>query len=145
MKSIKWGSIKRLLTTVALFYVAHQPVANAQIELIGIENNAPFIGVVDRTNGTEVDFLFLSGATGPLGEAENFVNATGLAVHPTTNVVYAAMKLCTGCGPGRSLVTINMETGVTTLVGEMPQPIASLSFHENGTLYARDVIHDQYK
>jgi hypothetical protein len=107
----------------------------AQVELIGIENNAPFVGIVDRTNGTEVSFLFLTGATGPLGNAENFRNATGLAVHPTTNVVYAAMKLCLACGPGRSLVTIDMDTGFTTLVGEMPQPIASLSFHENGTLY----------
>jgi hypothetical protein len=126
-----WDSLKLILLVFSTF----STLANAQIELIGIENDQPYIGIVDPGSGNELDFLFLSGATGPLGNAENFRNATGLAVHPNTNVVYAAMKLCSGCGPGRSLVTIDMETGVTTLVGEMPQPIASLSFRDNGVLY----------
>ena len=117
---------------IGLMFINPTASVHAQELLIGIDNESPYVSIIDRTTGIEQNFYQLTGATGV--SSEYYISGYGLAVHPTTGVVYASVKLCSDCGPGRSLVTIDMTSGTTTLVGELSQPIASLSFAADGVL-----------
>jgi len=83
----------------------------------------------------------ITGADSALGTALTLsgstVNgSTGLARHPTSGVFYAILKETGGGFTGRPLVTVNMGTGVCTLVGDTGDSVSSISFAPDGTLYA---------
>ena len=84
-------------------------MAFATMELIAIDNEAPFLSIVNRATGEELAFLFIDL---PGGSAIEFGKATGLAVHPHTNEVYAAIRINSQPGAGRNLFVINQVTGV---------------------------------
>jgi len=60
----------------------------------------------------------------------------GLAVSPTTNEMYAVVKLFPGSGFNRELVKLNPYTGIATIIGSMEQSIEGLVFDDAGVLYA---------
>lgn len=68
---------------------------------------------------------------GPIGFA-----VTGLAVHPSTGVLYGVTSGQSPSNP-RSLITINKTTGAGTLVGALGlnNPVADITFNPSGTLF----------
>jgi len=64
---------------------------------------------------------------------ESFGGVMGLAQHPDTGVIYAMRAPSSGTGDEagrvRELITINMTTGDTTLVGVTPAEINSIVFY----------------
>lgn len=70
--------------------------------------------------------LRLEGRT-PLG-------VTGLAAHPTTGIMYGITSPLSGNNPG-SLVTIDPNTGIATLVGELRFPGSDIAFNKAGILF----------
>lgn len=65
--------------------------------------------------------------------AQTVEGGNGLAMHPSTGVVYGLLKLQGQLG--RELVTINPNTGVATSVGNTGDLFAGLAFDNAGTLY----------
>ena len=103
---------------------------SAQSVLYAIDNVSPFLSVVDPDTGAEESFVEITLV------GEEIITSNGLAIHPITNEMYAAVRLDSQAGPGRNLIKIIPDTGVATNVGNMGQPIASLAFDSNGVLYA---------
>jgi hypothetical protein len=66
----------------------------------------------------------------------NIFGCNGLARHPTSGVFYAVVAEDSGNFAGRPLVTVNMGTGVCTVVGDTSDFVAGLTFTPDGTLYA---------
>ena len=68
---------------------------------------------------------------------EIFGGVMGLAQHPDTGVIYAMRAPLSGAGDAtgrvRELITINMATGDTTLVGVTPVEINSIVFYTTTT------------
>ena len=60
----------------------------------------------------------------------------GLTVNPTTNEMYATVKLFFGSGFNRNLARIDPNTGIATIIGSMDQSIVDLAFDDSGVLYA---------
>ncbi len=74
---------------------------------------------------------------GAMGEA--IARVTGLATHPVTAVLYAAVRLDAapnGIETETRLAVVDKVTGAATLIATMGHPIADLAFHPDGTLYA---------
>jgi len=118
--SIFIGSIMSIVTTSGF----------ADSVLLGIDNEGPFLDVVDSMTGAHestIDIILPN---------EIILSSNGLAVDPVTNEMYAAVKLSSQTGPGRNLIRIEPETGAATNIGNMGQPIASLAFDSDGVLYA---------
>ena len=65
------------------------------------------------------------------------IGLTGLAVHPTTGVLYGVTPNLSGglTTNLRSLVKINPATGNATLIGPMVNPVGDIAFDAGGTLY----------
>ena len=68
---------------------------------------------------------------------ESFGGVMGLAQHPDTGVIYAMRAPLSGAGDAtgrvRELITINIATGDTTLVGVTPVEINSIVFYTTTT------------
>ena len=85
-----------------------------------------YIMQVDPETGANLGELALTyppGGGDPVGE---FGGLLGLAQHPVTGVLYGIRK--TSDNVTRELVTINLSTGATTLVGNMGMHLTSLAF-----------------
>lgn len=93
----------------------------------------------DGAGGNPSNLYILNPATGavvstvgPIGFA-----VTGLAVHPTTGVLYGTTGNNSPASPG-SLITIDTTTGAGTLVGDLVpanEAAADITFGADGTLY----------
>lgn len=81
--------------------------------------------------GTGVDSSLGTGLTISGGTV---TGAFALARHPLTGVYFAVVS--TSFAAGRLLVTVDMTTGVCTLVGSLGDLVTSLAFGSTGTLYA---------
>ena len=103
----------------------------AQVVLYGANgaggNNAAVLVTLNPATGAVLSTI------GPIG-----MPVTGLAVHPTTGVLYGT----TGNGGGapvnpNSLIRINRTTGVGTLIGAtgLGNPVADITFRSDGTLF----------
>lgn len=126
----------RLLAAVAALALL---AASAVIQLAPV--NAATGQVLYGSNGAggnKGDLLILdpdSGAVldtvGPIGYA-----ITGLAVHPTTGVLYGVTGNADADAP-RSLVTIDKATGAGTVIGAISvgETAADITFGADGTLY----------
>src|SRR5262245_27591724 len=82
--------------------------------------------ILDARNGALICTI------GPIG-----FGVTGLAVHPTTGVLFGSTGNRSPVSPG-SLITVNKETGAGTLVGSFGlagKTMADLTFTSDGTLY----------
>ena len=122
--------VRGLQALVGLLTCAFPAVGAADSVLYAIDNESPYLSVVNPVTGVEQSYIQITIA----GESINRSN--GLAVDPTTNKMYAAIKLNSVGGPGRNLVEIDPTTGVGTNIGNMGDAIASLAFGSDGTLYA---------
>ncbi len=60
----------------------------------------------------------------------------GLSRHPTSGVFYAILNNATFPPEARPLVTVNMGSGVCTLIGDTGDAVAGITFAPDGTLYA---------
>jgi hypothetical protein len=105
-------------------------MASAQAQILyganGNANNpATNLGTIDSATGVFTPI-------GPIGFA-----VTGLAVHPTTGVLYGTTGAASPISPN-SLITINRTTGAGTLVGPHGPctPAGDITFRADGTLFA---------
>jgi len=92
----------------------------------GAQGNPSSLRILDPATGALVSTV------GPIGFA-----VTGLAIHPTTGVLYGSTAQLSAIAP-RSLITIDKGTGLGTLVGSFGVPghtMADLTFGPDGTLY----------
>ncbi|MBI3934462.1 MAG: hypothetical protein HY316_07190 [Acidobacteria bacterium] len=111
---------------VVLLIALASSKAQAQT-LYSIEPQDDQLHVIDPATGAT-----LSSVTITL--AGNTVNgATALATDPSTQTLYAILRL--SAGGGRRLVTINPTTGVATLIGNTGMAMAGLAFDCNDVLY----------
>jgi len=148
--------LKRLLVTgIAMILLLSiqgiAPSAFAQITItpgknvLTIEADSPTINKINPVTGATISFVVITlDATFDDGLTIN--GGTGIAFNPDDGKVYALLKLSddpdsgsgdgTGGGLTRHLVTIDLQTGVATLVGDTGvKKIASLTFNP-GTLYS---------
>jgi hypothetical protein len=98
--------------------------------LYAIDGNDPLLHVVNPITGAAVSSIEIS------LPGQEIVNGTGLAVSPISGEMYAAVTLTSQNRPSRSIIKIDPETGVATLIGHTGQPVASLAFTDTGVLYA---------
>jgi hypothetical protein len=117
-----------LIATLTLCSVV-LPAAWAEAVLYGADGAQGQLAnlyTIDPATGAVVSTV------GPIGFA-----VTGLAVHPTTGVLYGSTANQDPTAPG-SLITIDKVTGQGTLVGSYGTPgqtMADLTFTSDGTLY----------
>jgi len=98
--------------------------------LYGIDN--AFLSTINSVTGSLESSVTLTVPGDPFPSS-----ASGLAVNPVSNEMYAVTKLLSlGDQCNQNLVKINPYTGIAEFVGRMNQPIASLAFDSNGVLYA---------
>ncbi|MCU0432404.1 MAG: T9SS type A sorting domain-containing protein [Bacteroidia bacterium] len=81
---------------------------------------------IDTTTWTVVHRISPSSAFGTI------TGITGLAYDPTTYQTYAIVKV--NAVTGRMLATINLQTGVCTMIGNLGDNFSSITFLENGQL-----------
>jgi hypothetical protein len=111
-------------------------IPNSLVALNGLEwINGQLYGVGISAPGTPSTLYVLDPFTGgltPVGPT-GVSNISGLALHPLTGVVYGVTA-----GPNiltSDLVTININTGLATLVGNTQVVLGSLEFGPGGLLY----------
>jgi hypothetical protein len=109
--------------------------AIAQESFFAIDNQLPFLSVVDPATGNELSYVQIT-VPGVLEvDGANYRSGNGLAINPLTGDMYAAIKFADQSGPGRNLVLLDPATGVGTDLGNMGQPIAGMAFSSAGVLY----------
>jgi S1-C subfamily serine protease len=91
----------------------------------GVEGNL-YVVATDTAVTRLVASLTVGGKT-PVG-------LDGLAIHPKTGVFYGITAPTSGAIP-RSLVTIDPQTGIVTLVGSLGHTGSDIEFDPDGTLY----------
>ena len=144
------------LAVILVFVMATAPMivstpAFAQITItpgknvLSIEAGSPTINKINPDTGATISSVVITlDASFPEGLTIN--GGTGIDFNPADGKVYALLKLSddpdsgfgggSGGGLTRHLVTIDLQTGVATLVGDTGvKKIASLTFNP-GTLYS---------
>ncbi len=114
-------------TTFTTTACADPDPASVLYAVDGYESNpdAPQLYTIDLESGTKIS---LSGEVG--------FYITGLAFHPTSGILYGATFNGT-----QNLITIDLETGIGTLLGEMQDPdtnpiqMDDITFRSDGTLF----------
>jgi hypothetical protein len=123
-------SLGSICSIVTLSLVAAAP-ASAET-LYGISNGfgTPENNLIYRIDPANGDLSNIVQVTLP---GFTVTNSQSLAVNPLDNTLWAVVQ--TGSGQGnRKLVTINPDTGVCTLVGNLANNITCLTFFANGLL-----------
>jgi hypothetical protein len=114
---------------LAFALLAFPALAEAQVLYGATGGNAPSnLYSINTTTGAAT-------VIGPTGQG-----LTGLALHPTTNVMYGVTTTFAGCA--RCLVTINLATGASTPIGPLGFTIAEIAFRADGTLYGWSETND---
>ncbi|TWT53980.1 hypothetical protein Pla22_16140 [Rubripirellula amarantea] len=90
------------------------------------------------TNGNLLESFLYSvdestGSANLVGSGTGVTHLSGLAIHPTTGVLYAIENVPTS-GLGK-LHTIDRATGTASPIGNTNTLISDIGFHSNGTLY----------
>ncbi|HXF80864.1 MAG TPA: hypothetical protein VN598_18495 [Usitatibacter sp.] len=123
----------RLAAVIAIATSLCAASASAQLVLFGATGSNGVNGilyVINQATGA-------STAVGPILVAGAPVSLTGLAADPRTGVLYGAVANGSPSNPS-SLIRINQETGIATLVGGFGTAVSDINFSAAGTLYAWD-------
>lgn len=83
---------------------------------------------VDPADGSTISSVTITSVEGGVN------GANGLAVDPTTGIMYAVLQISGGVG--RTLHTIDPDTGVATLIGALVDSVAGIAFDSKGQLYS---------
>jgi len=129
------------LAAILVFVMATAPMivstpAFAQItitpgkNLLSMESKDNFIHKVNPNTGATISSVEVTLA------GESVEGGTGIAHNPADGKIYALLKVGSD---DRQLVTVNLKTGVATLVGDTNSKVASLTFNP-GTLYSVDLF-----
>ncbi|MHC5112653.1 MAG: IPTL-CTERM sorting domain-containing protein [Planctomycetota bacterium] len=117
-----FDSTKKKLILIALALASLLPISAQALVLYG----------TNGAGGNPSDLLILDPDTGAMlvnVGPTGYSHVTGLAVHPTTGVLYANANQ-----PG-TLLTINTNTGVATPIGPTGHQISDITFNAAGELY----------
>lgn len=110
--------------------------ANAEEWLFGIDVDTPFLDLIEPSTGQIISSRLLILEQDQSGTSVEF--GSGLAVHPDTNEMYAAVKLVSQPTSSRTLIRIDIGaqpgTGNATVIGTLSPAIAGMTFTENGVL-----------
>jgi hypothetical protein len=123
----------RLAAVIAIATSLSAASASAQVVLFGATGSNGVNGILYLINQT-------TGASAPVGPilvAGANVSLTGLAADPHTGILYGAVANGSPSNAS-SLIKINQETGVATLVGGFGTAVSDINFSASGTLYAWD-------
>jgi len=112
-----------LLLGVALFASIAQ--ADTLYAISGASGHESSLYVLDKTTGAVISTI---GATG-------FSHVSGISFQPGTGVLYGSVGAHAGNGYREQLITIDLTTGVGTVVGETGFRLPDLAFASDGTLY----------
>jgi hypothetical protein len=118
--------LARIAVVTGLMALAVPALGQVLYGAIGTSAVTSNLMIINPANGALVSTV------GAIGYA-----VTGLAVHPTTGVLYGSTSNNSGLSPG-SLISINKATGAGTLIGSFGFPgqtMADLTFTSDGTLY----------
>jgi hypothetical protein len=107
------------------------PLAEAGAQdLYSISRDDDQLRVIDPADGSTIGSpttITLSGST--------ISGGNGLATDPLTGISYALLKLADGFPFERYLVTLDLTTGVASMVGNTGARFAGIAFDSGGTLY----------
>jgi len=123
----KFTMIKTLIIVLMIlmsFVVVGEVRADGTLYAVdGARGNPASLHILDATTGGVIQTI------GPTG----FNHLTGIAFHPETCVLYGVTSTLGG-GFG-DLITIDLDTGAGTLVGNHGAQIPDIDFDSTGTLY----------
>ncbi|MEM7164344.1 MAG: hypothetical protein AAF581_02715 [Planctomycetota bacterium] len=119
MRATRWGTCLSFLFLFALPCAA-QPV------LYSVSRDDNLLRQIQPTTGATLFSVPLTIATGTV------MQANGIAVHPTTGVMYGIIR---PQGGDRQLGLIDPATGATTLIGLLGDNFAGIAFDSGGVLY----------
>ena len=130
-----------VFSVMALSLIASPAFAQITItpgSVLSIEPKSPFIHKINPDTGDTISSVEITlDGTFPSDLTVN--GGTGIAHNPADGKTYALLKVTEGeesSGLDRHLATINLQTGVATLVGDTGvEKIANLAFNP-GTLYS---------
>lgn len=111
---------------ISLLALAVARPASADL-LYAIDVWDPRLWVIDPTDGSTI------GARNLTVNSDTVEGGNGLAIDPNSGEMYGLVKLQNWSE--RSLVTIDPETGVATVIANLVYPFASITFDDSGTLY----------
>lgn len=100
-------------------------ISTAQAQLYSASQSDAILRIVSETDGSTVQSIPLAGAGAD--------RLTGFAINPNDGVAYGITR-----GEGsvaRDLITIDLQTGATAIVGNTGVAMAGLTFAPDGTLY----------
>jgi len=132
-----------VMATAAI--IGSTPSAFAQITItpgknvLTIEADMPIINKINPDTGATISSVVIT-LDGTFDDGLTINGGTGIDFNPVDGKIYALLKLTPAqdedAGLDRHLVTIDLQTGVATLVGDTGvKKIASLAFNP-GTLYS---------
>lgn len=90
--------------------------------------SSPVLWVIDPVDGSTIGGRFIT------EDSDDVYGTNGLAVDPTDGTMYALLEL-SSTSPGRSLVTLDPETAIATVIANLVYPFAAITFDDSGTLY----------
>ena len=111
------------ILAICIFNTSAQPITR----LVGASPFQDSLWVFDTTSLAPVKWIAPTPSSG--GPIEGI---TALAKHPATGVIYVVAKQT--ATSGRTLGTLNLNTGVVTIIGNLGDNFASLTFNGNNTL-----------
>ncbi|MBI3849867.1 MAG: hypothetical protein HY298_06195 [Verrucomicrobia bacterium] len=121
------------VTNVTKLWVGHQKGSGAN----------GYVMEIDTETGAWISELALSYPPGGGEPVDQFGGLLGLAQHPVTGVIYGIRKTdFNNFYFARELVTINPQTGATTLVGNLGMHFTSLAFVLSQPLQIQSVTRD---
>ncbi|MGI9456684.1 MAG: LamG-like jellyroll fold domain-containing protein, partial [Aeoliella sp.] len=129
------------LSALVVAFVCGTGSAGAAEFLYGVSQGDANLRLINAADGSTTDLIPL---TGPGTEGLNSGRMTGFSIDPTTQgsddpstwTAYATTRRTDGGTEPRDLVTIDLVTGATTVIGNTGVAVAGLTFAPNGTLYA---------
>jgi hypothetical protein len=119
--------MKKLLLSLSLLLLGFGAEAQSVTRLIGASPFQDSLWVYDSTNFFVQRRMMLTPSSGGA-----ITGINGIATDPTTGIIYVVVKQ--SAVTGRVLGTLNAYTGLVTIVGNLGDNFASITFNANGTL-----------
>jgi hypothetical protein len=120
--------VPRTLAALSLLAVVAGPAPALAQQLFAIDSWDPRLWLLDPTDGSTIAARGLTSTSG------NVSGGNGFAKDPISGTVYGIVEFSNDA-QNRNLVTIDLETGVATVVGNLGAAFASIAFDASGTLY----------
>jgi len=127
---MSWMRLRRALAGALAVLVLQAFVSSGQAAtLYSVSRDDGLLRTVDPATGATLASIPLSHPEGTIA------GANGLATDPTSNRLWAVLRVGEASRTQRELVTINPTTGEATVIGNTEHAIATIAFDAAGVLY----------